>query len=1024
MRAKRSVAPGPIGGRAVWVVLVVAIAGLGTLVPLGSATSGSSVPREASGPSSGAPPVVGGLVVSSGPPAAPRPAASTPVSGASLLATVNVTTGGTPTSVTYDGANGYLYTANFGTNDVTIISGSSYSVVGRVDVGDDPFGGVYDPSDSEVYITNSGVTYNVSVISGTSVVASVDVGAHPHAAVYDGANAYVYVVNYGSANVSVISGTSVVGTVDVGLDPLYACYDSANGDVYVSNSGSNNVSVIHGTSLAATILVGSSPLNLACDNASGDVYVVNSGSNNVSVLQGTTFHASVDVGSSPSGIALDNASDEVYVPNTGTDNVSVINGTSVAATIDAPGSPNQALYDPVNGNVYVTDSSARNVTVIRGSVALATISVGTDPHVPSYDAATGDVYVPGYLSSNVSVIGSVPSPYAVTFTESGLSNGTPWELFLGPATTYSTSAGSVAISAPDGTYPYAALPVTGYFTSSAGNVTVANDDPAVSVAYEPLFAVRFDETGLPAGTNWTVDIGPDSNTSATAELTLDEPNGTHAYRIAPVPGFATMWTGNVTVHGQATSVAVTFSEFRYPITFDETGLPSGTPWSVTVAGAPHNATGATITTSEPNGTYPYAVGPIDGFATPMGGNVTVAGNAPTVLVTFEPTYLLRFSETGLPAGTSWSVTIGPATASSTTDTVDLSEPNGSYHYTLGPVPGFTSPGGNVTVDGIPLAVPVAFLAFTFEVNFRESGLAKGTSWSIVLNGTERSSTGDTIGFAEPNGSYDYSVPEVAGYASVGPGNATVAAAKVNVSIRFDLLFSLSFDESGLPDGTSWTVTVTTPGVGVLSKSALSGPIVFAEPNGSYDYQIDPIGGYTTLWHGTGALVGAAATVDVVFAPFTYAISFADPTLPSGTNWSVALLSTSGGGAIEAATSVTRWSDGGATIAFRVSNGSYSFTASAPGYVSQTGTFTVNGTAPGPRSIALVPSPGAPSGPTFLGLPEIEGIGLLAALLVVVAAVAFLLVRRRRAGPPPPVPDGEAPPEPAVSEGDADAPGDS
>ena len=50
----------------------------------------------------------------------------------------------------------------------------------------------------------------------------------------------------------------------------------------------------------------------------------------------------------------------------------------------------------------------------------------------------------------------------------------------------------------------------------------------------------------------------------------------------------------------------------YAVTFTESGLASGAPWSVTLAGNLHSSTTNTIAFTEANGTYAYTVGGVAG----------------------------------------------------------------------------------------------------------------------------------------------------------------------------------------------------------------------------------------------------------------------------------------------------------------------------------------------------------------------------------------------------------------------------
>ncbi|TMA07596.1 MAG: hypothetical protein E6J94_04260, partial [Methanobacteriota archaeon] len=102
------------------------------------------------------------------------------------------------------------------------------SVVGTLPVGNQPYGVGYDSGNGYVYVANYN-SNNVSVINGTTVVASVAVGTLPVGVAYDSGNGYVYVANYNSNTVSVISGTIVVTTIPVGSLPIGVAYDDGNG---------------------------------------------------------------------------------------------------------------------------------------------------------------------------------------------------------------------------------------------------------------------------------------------------------------------------------------------------------------------------------------------------------------------------------------------------------------------------------------------------------------------------------------------------------------------------------------------------------------------------------------------------------------------------------------------------------------------------------------------------------------------------------------------------------------------------
>ncbi len=66
----------------------------------------------------------------------------------------------------------------------------------------------------------------------------------------------------------------------------------------------------------------------------------------------------------------------------------------------------------------------------------------------------------------------------------------------------------------------------------------------------------------------------------------------------------------------------------YGIEFTETGLPNGTPWSVTLNGTTLYSTNSTITFNEPNGTYSYILHLPSGYTTTnQKGSITVSGQS-------------------------------------------------------------------------------------------------------------------------------------------------------------------------------------------------------------------------------------------------------------------------------------------------------------------------------------------------------------------------------------------------------------
>jgi hypothetical protein len=127
--------------------------------------------------------------------------------------------------------------------------------------------------------------------------------------------------------------------------------------------------------------------------------------------------------------------------------------------------------------------------------------------------------------------------------------------------------------------------------------------------------------------------------------------------------------------------------------------------------------------------------------------VAVSGSAGSLRLTLAAgpvpkasEYAVTFTETGLPSGTSWSVTLNGTPQDSTGASMVFYEPNGAYLFTVGSIPGYTvNPEGNVTVHGAPVSVPIMFVA---------TGSGAPSCPSFYWAGDNNTLRGNCIGFFE------------------------------------------------------------------------------------------------------------------------------------------------------------------------------------------------------------------------------------------------------------------------------------
>jgi hypothetical protein len=235
--------------------------------------------------------------------------------------------------------------------------------------------------------------------------------------------------------------------------------------------------------------------------------------------------------------------------------------------------------------------------------------------------------------------------------------------------------------------------------------------------------------------------------------------GAYSFQIGPVGSYSSAASnGTVYVAGSNRTVSVVFTldTELYAVEFTESGLQSGTSWSVDLGGTIKSATTTSITFLVSNGTYAYSIPETVGnSATPNLGSVTINGEPLGLTVVFaptpSPTYTLTFTETGLPAGASWSMTAGNVTLSSTTAEIVFTEIDGNYSYRAGNVRAYLPhpSNGTVSVSGADANVAITYAPVptaTFAITFYESGLPNGVTWNVTFNGTlEKGTTAGTSG---------------------------------------------------------------------------------------------------------------------------------------------------------------------------------------------------------------------------------------------------------------------------------------
>jgi YVTN family beta-propeller protein len=617
----------------------------------------------------------------------------------------------------------------------------SGATIGSVTVGGNPAGVAYDPCNRLVYVANSG-SDSVTAINGTtnSVAAIISVGHQPQNIIVDTRTCDLYVANYGTDNVSVIDGSTnhIVATVQTGSHPWSLAYDAANDSIYVGHGGSTTdygLSVISGSTkkVSAVIPIGSSQDSIAYDSADGTLYVGGNASTNLTLINTTTNKVVGGInGPQTYSMFIDGSKSRLYMAVLGggkpLDRVAVLDTVTKSGLGSVPvGSvPTGFAEDDSSGLVFVTNHASGNVSVINASAnqCVGSITVGSGPSGVAVDTSNGYIYVADGENGSVSIVALGVTTFPVTFSERGLAAGTSWSVTAGGST--DTSTGSfLRFFEPNGTLSYYLGPVSGYVASPAsGTFTVTGGAVNLTVNFSvgpALYVVNFGEVGLPWGTSWSVTLNGTVRTSTSNGVGFMEANGTYSYVVGSVSGFGSSPSnGSLSVNGGGLNVSITFNVAEqvatYSVMFQQTGLPVGTNWSVTLNGSIQRTTAANISFSEPNGSYAFSADcGIEYDTSPANGRANVSGTPVRIQIACQNRSRLiplTFQANGMRSGTNWTITLfgdvsgltiqlSPSVTRSSdgSSSIEFRVSAGQYGYSATAL-GYKLLGGTVNVTGI------------------------------------------------------------------------------------------------------------------------------------------------------------------------------------------------------------------------------------------------------------------------------------------------------------------------------------
>jgi gliding motility-associated-like protein len=347
--------------------------------------------------------------------------------------TTTIPVGASPIGVAVNPDGTRVYTANQGSNTISVISTATNALLTTIQLapGAEPSGIVVSADGSRVYAADYGTSYLsiIDAVTNTQITA-VAVGSHPFGLALspDGSTVYtssedntVCVVNTASR--------SLVATINVGQVPNGICLSPDGSMLYVTNSGDNTVSVINtATNLViSSIAVGKAPVNIITSADGSIFYVTNSADNTVSVINASSGKviSVINVGSDPIGMSLNSDGSKLYVSNSVSDYVSVIN-TSTNAVI---GTITVGTSAYAFGNFIIGGNGCAGMPV--------TFTITAEPALPN------GISTSGVLAPLTTIYGT-PSP-SESFNVSG--TGLIAGISVSPPTGFEVSTDNVNFSA-------------------------------------------------------------------------------------------------------------------------------------------------------------------------------------------------------------------------------------------------------------------------------------------------------------------------------------------------------------------------------------------------------------------------------------------------------------------------------------------------------------------------------------------------------------------------------------------------
>ncbi len=236
---------------------------------------------------------------------------------------------------------------------------------------------------------------------------------------------------------------------------------------------------------------------------------------------------------------------------------------------------------------YCSDSPAYQVGSVCGVTTTTTSPPTTTTTIPSFCAgAVGECdgqewrcpyfYGSDYYCDSTYYCCRLPALFSATFSQINIPAGTTWGVTV-DGTRYTTTASSLTVSDLRGEVGYTYDDQVGsYYCESGcyGAVSESDNTKTATYDYRPsAYSVTFQQSGIPDGLCWYVDIGEDAYVSCSSDLTVIGLSGSVSYSYRDTAHD----TPYICVSGCSGTVTAAATRTAY---YEEE--PSGIVWDISV----------------------------------------------------------------------------------------------------------------------------------------------------------------------------------------------------------------------------------------------------------------------------------------------------------------------------------------------------------------------------------------------------------------------------------------------------------